>query len=48
MEKRPKALLLKYPGTNCDGETARVLELVGFDASVVPIAAATQDDFVGP
>ena len=35
MEERPHALLLKYPGTNCDEETARALRLVGFDAKVV-------------
>ncbi|MEM9479890.1 MAG: phosphoribosylformylglycinamidine synthase I [Verrucomicrobiota bacterium] len=45
MEKRPQALLLKYPGTNCDAETARALEVVGFDATVVPIAAARKEHF---
>ena len=28
---------MKYPGTNCDEETARALRLVGFEAKVVPI-----------
>ncbi|MEM0896223.1 MAG: phosphoribosylformylglycinamidine synthase subunit PurQ [Verrucomicrobiota bacterium] len=46
MEKRPQALLLKYPGTNCDVETARALEVVGFGATVVPIAAARKGHFV--
>jgi phosphoribosylformylglycinamidine synthase subunit PurQ / glutaminase len=35
------ATLLKYPGTNCDAETARALELVGFTTSIVPIAIAS-------
>lgn len=34
----PKALLLKFPGTNCDAETARALEQVGFEAKVEPIS----------
>ena len=38
MEQRPGALLLKFPGTNCDAETARALRLVGFDVSILPIA----------
>ena len=28
MEERPCAILLKFPGTNCDAETARALEEV--------------------
>lgn len=38
MEKRPHALLLKFPGTNCDAETARALRTVGFSADVLPIS----------
>ncbi len=34
------ATILYYPGTNCDAETARALQLVGFSTSVVPIAEA--------
>jgi phosphoribosylformylglycinamidine (FGAM) synthase-like amidotransferase family enzyme len=34
----PHALLLKFPGTNCDAETARALEAAGFTAEVLPIA----------
>lgn len=37
MAKRPHALLLKFPGTNCDAETARALEAAGFSAEVLPI-----------
>ncbi len=37
MENQPHALLLKFPGTNCDAETARALEAAGFSAEVVPI-----------
>jgi len=39
MEERPDALLLKFPGTNCDFETARALEASGFSTTIVPIAA---------
>jgi phosphoribosylformylglycinamidine synthase len=38
MAKRPHALLLKYPGTNCDAETSRALKAVGFETTVLPIA----------
>lgn len=34
----PRALLIKFPGTNCDRETARALESVGFSAAVQPVA----------
>lgn len=40
MEERPYALLLKFPGTNADGETARALEEAGFEAEIVPITLA--------
>ena len=40
----PHATLLKYPGTNCDAETARALQLVGFTTAIVPIADATVAD----
>ncbi len=38
MEKRPRALLLKFPGTNCDAETARALEAAGFATSIVAVS----------
>ena len=38
----PHALLLKYPGTNCDVETERALRAAGFTTQVQPIATATQ------
>jgi phosphoribosylformylglycinamidine synthase subunit PurQ / glutaminase len=38
MAKRPHALLLKFPGTNCDVETARALDSVGFQTTVLPSA----------
>lgn len=41
MEERPRALLLKFPGTNCDAETARALETVGFAAGIAPISTVT-------
>lgn len=34
----PHALLLKFPGTNCDAETARALEAAGFSTEVLPVA----------
>jgi phosphoribosylformylglycinamidine synthase I len=34
----PHALLVKFPGTNCDAETARALESAGFTAEVLPVA----------
>ncbi len=42
MEERPRALLLKFPGTNCDAETARALAQVGFDTEIVPISTVTR------
>lgn len=38
MPTAPKALLLKFPGTNCDAETARALQAVGFETQVLPSA----------
>ncbi len=43
MEKRPAALLLKFPGTDCEEETARALSVVGFHPEIVPFAALTAD-----
>lgn len=43
MENRPAALLLKFPGTNCDEETARALRVVGFDAETLPISLVTRE-----
>ena len=42
MEERPRALLLKFPGTNCDAETARALESVGFATEIAPISTVTR------
>jgi phosphoribosylformylglycinamidine synthase subunit PurQ / glutaminase len=41
----PKAVLLKYPGTNCDLETARALEMVGFRTEIIPISQAQRHHF---
>ena len=43
----PKALLPKYPGTNCDAETARALQTVGFTTEIVPISELTPAHFIG-
>ena len=42
MEKRPHALLLKFPGTNCDAETSRALEEAGFSSKILPIACVDE------
>ncbi len=34
----PHALLIKFPGTNCDSETARALNEAGFTSEVLPVA----------
>lgn len=47
MEERPCAVLLKFPGTNCDEETARALETVGFVTEVIPISALKPESLVG-
>ena len=47
MEKRTRALLLKFPGTNCDAETARALETVGFETTVLPISQLTSEALNG-
>ncbi len=38
MDERPRAVLLKFPGTNCDRETARALRIAGFEADVLPFS----------
>ena len=43
MNDQPPALLLKFPGTNCDAETARALQAAGFTTTVVPISLATPE-----
>ena len=45
MATRPNALLLKFPGTNADEETARALREVGFETRTVPITRVTVEDF---
>ncbi len=47
MEDRPCALLLKFPGTNCDAETARALEAVGFVTEILPVSALKPEKLVG-
>lgn len=43
----PTALLLKFPGTNCDAETARALEGVGFTTRILPTAELTRASLDG-
>lgn len=38
MERRIVATLLKFPGTHCDGETARALTTTGFCTRTVPFS----------
>ncbi|MCK5920670.1 MAG: phosphoribosylformylglycinamidine synthase subunit PurQ, partial [Methylococcales bacterium] len=47
MEERPGAILLKFPGTNCDEETARALETAGFETKIVPISSLVPETLVG-
>lgn len=47
MDARPQALLLKFPGTNCDGETARALETAGFAARVLPVSQFGPESLAG-
>ncbi|MDF1862119.1 MAG: phosphoribosylformylglycinamidine synthase subunit PurQ [Verrucomicrobiales bacterium] len=47
MEERPCAVLLKFPGTNCDEETARAFETVGFVTEVIPISVLKPESLVG-
>lgn len=47
MEDRPCALLLKFPGTNCDAETARALEAVGFVTEILPVSDLKAEKLVG-
>jgi len=35
---KPHALLIKFPGTNCDHETSRALTEAGFTTEVLPVA----------
>ena len=45
MNDQPSALLIKFPGTNCDAETARALQTAGFVSTTVPISLVTRDHF---
>lgn len=47
MAQRPQALLLKFPGTNCDAETARALEVTGFEPHVLPVSGLTPGSLDG-
>jgi phosphoribosylformylglycinamidine synthase subunit PurQ / glutaminase len=44
MDPTPRALLLRYPGTNCDEETARALRVAGFDAQILPSAVVNEEE----
>ena len=41
--RRPHAAIIKFPGTNCDAETARALEATGFTSEIIPFASLTAD-----
>ncbi|MBP7949879.1 MAG: phosphoribosylformylglycinamidine synthase I [Verrucomicrobiales bacterium] len=43
--QNPRAILLKYPGTNADEETARSLSGVGFAVETIPISQAAPHHF---
>jgi len=41
----PKAILLKFPGTNADAETERALQTVGFTTELIPFAVLERGHF---
>lgn len=41
----PHAVLISFPGTNCDAETARALETTGFTTERIPLAVLAENDF---
>lgn len=43
MEKTIRAIVLKFPGTNCDVETAVALEIAGFKSDIIPIKILNSD-----
>jgi phosphoribosylformylglycinamidine synthase len=43
----PHALLIKFPGTNCDLETSRALEEAGFTTAVLPISQLSEQTLEG-
>ncbi len=45
--QQAKALILKFPGTNCDVESVEALEIVGFEVQLVPIALAKPEQLQG-
>lgn len=47
MNDHPAALLIRFPGTNCDGETARALETAGFRPEVLPSSLLTRSKLEG-
>jgi phosphoribosylformylglycinamidine synthase subunit PurQ / glutaminase len=47
MARGAQALLLKFPGTNCEVETARALGGVGFATEVLPIARCGRGSLEG-
>lgn len=47
MAERPRAILLKFPGTNCDRETARALRTTGFEAEILPFSTVDRDEVMG-
>jgi phosphoribosylformylglycinamidine synthase I len=44
MNPTPRALLPRFPGTNCDEETARALRVAGFDAQILPSAVVSEEE----
>ncbi len=47
MDHLPHALLLKFPGTNCDAESARALEMCGFRTTILPISLVNPSSLDG-
>lgn len=47
MSTSPRALILKFPGTNCDAESARALRETGVEAEVLPVSLLTPESLEG-
>jgi len=47
MSTQPRALILKFPGTNCDAESARALRESGVEADVLPVSLLKSESLEG-
>ena len=47
MTTSPEALLIRFPGTNCDAETARALREAGFGTRTEPVSLLSRKSLEG-